>query len=620
MKEIKIFLASSIDEFKNERNELQCFIDDVAEDFRDRYDTDIRVQRCEKVDPRYVKGRSQDEFNELIKNSEMCIFLFFTKAGEYTIEEFEVARKAFETSENGRPKIYTYFKTIDDVSVEKSVTDFMGELDKNLKHFYQTFSHIDTVKLRVLLNLKLQEMEFVSVTFEDGKCIVDGKETLELSNVSEFANNSILRDLNAELEKTEKEYFELKPLYVSGQADDSVCKRYADIASKRQNLIDQIEELQKSIFNISLRMCNDEVHGEITQRQKEAYCLFELGDLDGCMSVLNSKDIDDDFLRAEKHLEEMAKKNAVKYIREHKTAIDILETMMNYKNRFNEIEERYEKIVPVAEKYLVEVDVIYDYCSLLDDQNKSPKAYELAKRLERLYLLNKNKFEESDFADLYNLLGIICGHLSSSLGYKNVRIYNEYQGNTKEAEYYFERAIEIRNQLVAENSERYNASLARCYSNASSFYRNLGDMKRAECYCVKSLKIKEQLALDNPKKYGADLAGGYNNVGIIYYTKNDTENAEHYYTKALEMYKKISKENPGKYDTDLAIVYNNLGAFYDAKNNIEQADSYYRKAIAIYNQLASKNPERYGIDLAVSRLSHGMFTYKITAAKKNKSE
>lgn len=591
MKIINIFLASSIDEFKNERNELQCFINDVAEDFRDRYDTDIRVQRCEKVDPRYVKGCSQDEFNELIKNSEMCIFLFFKKAGEYTIEEFEVARKTFEASENGKPKIYTYFKTIDNVSVDKSVTDFMSELDKNLKHFYQTFSHIDTVKLRVLLNLKMQEMDFISVEFDNGKCIVDGKETLDLSNVAEFANNGVLKQLNEEFLSIDKEYFEMKPIYATGKADEAFCKKYAEIATRRQNLLDTIEKLQRNIFNTSLRMCKDDVRGEITQRQREAYRLFELGDLDGCMSVLDSKDIDNDFLKVEKQIEEMAKKNAQKYIREHKTAIDILETMVNYRNRFNEIEERYEKIVPIAEKYMVELSVIYNYCSLLDNQNKSPKAYEFAKKLEGFYLLNKNKFEESEFAALYNLLGIICGNLTLH----------------KEQEQYFKKAIEIREKLAEKNPERYNADLAMSYNNVGAFYDNLGNFKLAEYFFKRAIVIREHLALDNPKRYNMDLAESYDNFGIFYSYQCELIKAENFILKAIKIREELVLDNLGRYYPELAHSYRSAGNFYCTQGIEKKTEYYYKKAIMIMEHIAKENPEKYSADLAMYYNNTGSF-------------
>lgn len=102
----------------------------------------------------------------------MRSFIFFTKAGEYTREEFEVARKKFE--ETGKPKIYTYFRVINDETDEQSLCDFMNELDKVFGYYYGIFEHIDTVKLKILLSLKLQGIDIFEIKSKNGNCMIDG--------------------------------------------------------------------------------------------------------------------------------------------------------------------------------------------------------------------------------------------------------------------------------------------------------------------------------------------------------------------------------------------------------------------------------------------------------------
>lgn len=583
MKIINIFLASSIDEFKNERNELQCFINDVAEDFRDRYDTDIRVQRCEKVDPRYVKGRSQDEFNELIKNSEMCIFLFFTKAGEYTIEEFEVARKAFEVSENGKPKIYTYFKTIDDVSVEKSVTDFMSELDKNLKHFYQTFSHIDTVKLRVLLNLKMQEMDFISIEFDDGKCIVDGKETLDLSNVAEFANNGVLKQLNEEFLSIDKEYCEMKPIYATGKTDEAFCKKYAEIAARRQNLLDTIEELQKNIFNISLRMCEDDVHGEITSRQKKAYRLFELGDLEGANNILDFDEISNDYQRRKEIRKQEQIKETRIFVRESITKIEVLTAMTNYKGRFDDIEKIYDAIVPEVLEYNIEIEVLYDYSSYLEEQGKSQKAYNIAIKLIDI-CENFSCCDARTKARYYNLIGTICNNLN----------------DVEEAENKYITAIKIYEQLAKDNLQNYNFELAVLYNNIEVLYRDQDDLEKSIKYHNLTMIHYEQLAKENRVEYDDLFGVFYGNFGSFYAFQDYFDKAEEFYITSIEYLEQLAREKPEKHNNNLAIAYNNIGCVYHKSKNYAKAKKYYFKSIKIREKLAEDNPFRYIYKLAES--------------------
>ena len=114
-KTIKIFIASSIVEFANERMAIENFIRKISDNFEEQYDVKIKPILCENLDDAYSTVRKQEEYNEEIRQSELCFFIFFTKAGQYTQEEFEVARKAFE--ESGKPKIYTYFKIIKDGKV-----------------------------------------------------------------------------------------------------------------------------------------------------------------------------------------------------------------------------------------------------------------------------------------------------------------------------------------------------------------------------------------------------------------------------------------------------------------------------------------------------------------------
>ena len=107
---IKIFIGSSIKEFERERESIENFIYRISRNFEKSYKISVEPLLCETFDDAYSQIRKQEEYNEKVRDSDFSFFLFFTKAGEFTREEFEVARKAFE--ESGRPKIYTYFKVL----------------------------------------------------------------------------------------------------------------------------------------------------------------------------------------------------------------------------------------------------------------------------------------------------------------------------------------------------------------------------------------------------------------------------------------------------------------------------------------------------------------------------
>ena len=91
------------------------------------------------------KTRSQDEYNKVIRECDVFVSLFSTKAGEYTEEEFDVAHRQFESS--GKPLIYTFFKDTEFTTGTapkedlKSLWAFQEKSEKP-KHFYDKYDNI----------------------------------------------------------------------------------------------------------------------------------------------------------------------------------------------------------------------------------------------------------------------------------------------------------------------------------------------------------------------------------------------------------------------------------------------------------------------------------------------
>ena len=90
MKEYKIYLCSSIDEFRNERDSIQEFFYDLDMKAREK-GKKIILNRCEIEDPRMRLEGSQTLYDKHIRESDLIIFLFGMQAGEYTLHELDVA-------------------------------------------------------------------------------------------------------------------------------------------------------------------------------------------------------------------------------------------------------------------------------------------------------------------------------------------------------------------------------------------------------------------------------------------------------------------------------------------------------------------------------------------------
>ena len=137
---VRIFLASSA-ELREDRDEFDAY-------FRRRNDQlmkqgiCLQIVRWEYFLDAMSETRLQDEYNKKIRDCDIFVCLFFTKAGKFTEEEFNVAFKKF--MDTGKPRIFTFFKqgpvNIGKVSASdlQSLEAFQKKLS-DLGHFYTTY-------------------------------------------------------------------------------------------------------------------------------------------------------------------------------------------------------------------------------------------------------------------------------------------------------------------------------------------------------------------------------------------------------------------------------------------------------------------------------------------------
>lgn len=123
MSNYQIFLASSINEFKDHRNEIGDFIRKIQDVLVD-YDIKIKLFECEFHDNSIGIGRKQDEYDEEIKKSQVFIMLIGKRLGEYTLEEYRIAM------ENNIPQIHILYE---DIEHDESVLSFKSQISKKAK-------------------------------------------------------------------------------------------------------------------------------------------------------------------------------------------------------------------------------------------------------------------------------------------------------------------------------------------------------------------------------------------------------------------------------------------------------------------------------------------------------
>jgi hypothetical protein len=174
MKKVKIFLASSA-ELDQDKLQVELFVSRKNKDWHDKR-IFLELTTWKDFISSITEERTQNEYNQYIQCSDISIFLFHTKLGRYTKEEFDNAHMAFLSSKGyvKKPRIYTYFKS--DIGENPEITDFRNYID-SLDHFYDTYENMD--ELFVKINRQLDKLE--------NEGIIIKPEAIDLPKVIKYA-------------------------------------------------------------------------------------------------------------------------------------------------------------------------------------------------------------------------------------------------------------------------------------------------------------------------------------------------------------------------------------------------------------------------------------------------
>ncbi|CAF1133141.1 unnamed protein product [Adineta steineri] len=171
---------------------------------------------------------------------------------------------------------------------------------------------------------------------------------------------------------------------------------------------------------------------------------------------------------------------------------------------------------------------------------------------------------ESRKATIYNQLG---------------RIKNR-QGEYSEALTYFEKALEIKQQLLPSN----HPTMAHFYHNIGLVYDGMGDYPKALTYYEKAIAIQQQSL---PSRH-LHLGSSYNNIGSAYRNMGDYPKALSYYEKDLAIQQQSLPSN----HPDLGGSYNNIGLVHEDMGNFAKAHSFFEHAVQIGQQSLLTNHPR----------------------------
>ena len=408
MKYVKIFLASSVVEFEKERRELGDYIRSLNDIYVKR-GIYFELNLCEDLSNAIDKERKQEQYNRMIRDSQYFYILFGNHAGEYTIEEFDVAWEQFRSS--GEPKLYTYFMQLPDGQpAEKTVQDFMSRLDKEIGHYYSMFSHLDSVKLNMLIELTRDPTLHSTVKFEGGQATLDGEPVLSLENVPLYSKNETIQRLVAEMGRLEEEYDQIDADCYRNPENSSLKQHRSQVSQQIGQVSEQLRQLEDDLLSVYETVTKKLSNKHISYWEKEALHLVEEGDYKGAKAILRDHKREEE-LQTALRMAERGKEGIWQYISGKRTLIATLKATGLNQESIQEITGIYEEITKLAEEHRIELDTLYEYASFLWKQRQYRKGIAVAERLNLYYQLDQETSQDA-WGKLLNLLGILYSESS----------------------------------------------------------------------------------------------------------------------------------------------------------------------------------------------------------------
>lgn len=565
MKIIKIFIASS-KELEKERllmaslaNELSTRLEKVG--------IQVIAVEWESLDSSMGELHKQEEYNEKLRECDMCMVLYWTKFGMYTKTELDTAYKE-KIAGNNPQKVWVYFKEIGNSTKEpsKELKEFRDSFPTKYGHFYTPFANFDTLKAHFLL----QFMEYQSqalqgksiVEVKEGKVTIDGKEYVDLQNVP-FAGN------NEEYNATKKSISDKRNLLQFVPSDNPL---YAQTLEDLDELQEKLDKMESSLWDTAL-MITKLSTTKCSERLQRAMDLFSKGDNKGAQAILNEEEISKD---VQHNL------NLIKLGEEGKKGLklNINEYLLKIQTYENEMEDGwveksislYEICIEIGREHIDDYDfaeVLVDYADLLSEQNQYNKVEDLY--WEAYSLFKKGGYE---VRVSYCLKELANYYITSSNYQKAEEALNEY--------------LSLQNENGNED-EQYRFAWGKAYL-ANLFYNKL-KYPEALIECERAIST-----LQDTKWYDSICDNLYLR-GIIHKQLGHTDLAEKDANEIIEINKKYNL------DYNLFNAYHLLGNVYSIKKNYKQAIKSYGKALDIIEDESRDNPQPYLLRKAIAYLN-----------------
>lgn len=582
---LQIFLASS-EELKEERDGIKL-LEGSLNGKLTPFGLNIHFVLWEDIDSSMKPENKQEEYNKALRNCEMCLVMFWTRFGDYTSEELNIAYQNLCNGNNPR-KLYVYFKDVPDEKITEDLKKFRDGFQNTYGHYPNRFQNVETLRTEFLLQFidyqKSQIVDTNLIEVIDGQVRIGNEVFVNLKDVSFVGKNEEYKLLIKNIERN-------RMLLSMPNLPDSYREQ---ITIELVGLKDRQRQMENSLWDTAVKITQlgSTLCSERLQRAKD---MFMDGNNKGALAILNEEEVCRDINHNLQLIQigEQGKKDLAINIEELLLRINALKNE-RAKGWDTEVKRLFERCLTAGRGILPSskiIEILSAYSFFTQSQGQFPEAEK--SYLEVLDLLSHENL--TDFK-LFMCLLTTRHNLAAIYQCNPNRVNDCYATHNKNLELiqeflsanpHFTASNPAHQELFVLQAETYN-NLALLYSDPKHFAYSEKMFKTA-------IKIIESMA-SSSQKFEHILAGTLNNLSVLYFKNNHLDQSEQQQKRALEIRTRLAEINPDIYNADLAISLNNMAGIYLKRrrpNERDECEKLLKKALEIRTQLAKENPLLY---------------------------
>lgn len=409
-----------------------------------------------------------------------------------------------------------------------------------------------------------------TIDFRNGFAYIGDEPIVSLESLPAMLNNENLKKLRKEYMQKEQEFLDVKARYLLNPEDDD---GYLAAITRRKKAKHAMEQLESVILKLTLQSVEGGVKGNLTPRQRKAYALLEQGNSEMANNILDIDEIRMDY-EHEVSLCKMVEERLEQCVVEMLQKIDVLMTMTQDRNRFEQIELIYDEVVKWEEKHNLKKIAMARYIQYLSDIENYSKAEGLARQYLKWMELSESVMDIS-YAEM------------------SLAILLQEERKIQEAGQLFEDSMNKRYEISIKNESLYSfTDQIMILSGLSNYAWYLVEnfkweefdkiLAFAELEFSMIMLFEEDSDSANSFKAQIVLISFLEVRGRAYHILNQISKAEDTFKEALKLEKELidiyyANQILEKYANTLY----NLGVVYADGQCYEKAENSYREAIKI---------------------------------------